>query len=61
VFRNNTVIYNNEFEPFHWNTHLFFFEKVNNIIIEGNNFGRDLDLNEDIRTELSEPNAVSVN
>ena len=61
VFRNNTVIYNNEFEPFHWNSHLFFFEKVNNIIIEGNNFGRDLDLNEDIRTELSEPNAVSVN
>ena len=61
VFRNNTVLYNDEFEPFHWNTHLFFFEKVNNIIIEGNNFGRDLDLNEDIRTELSEPNAVSVN
>ena len=60
VFRNNTVNYNDDFEPFHWNSHLFFFEKVNNVIIEGNDFGRELVVNEDIRTELSEANAVSV-
>lgn len=60
IFRNNTVKYNDEFEPFHWNTHLFFFEKVDNIIIEGNDFGRELILSEDIRTELSEPNVITV-
>ena len=60
VFRNNTVTYNDEFEPFHWNTHLFFFEKVDNVTIEGNDFGRELILSEDIRTELSEPNVVTV-
>jgi hypothetical protein len=60
IFRNNIVKYNDEFEPFHWNTHLFFFEKVANITIEGNDFGRELVLNEDIRTELSEPNVAIV-
>ena len=60
IFRNNTVKYNDDFEPFHWNSHLFFFEKVDNVIIEGNNFGRELVFSEDIRTELSEPNAVTV-
>lgn len=60
IFRNNTVKYNNDFEPFHWNSHLFFFEKVANVTIEGNNFERGLIPSEDIRTELSEPNAVTV-
>ena len=60
TFRNNTVTYNNEFEPFHWNTHLFFFEKVNNVIIEGNDFERELVVSEDVRIELSDPNAVTV-
>ncbi|HKM45541.1 MAG TPA: right-handed parallel beta-helix repeat-containing protein, partial [Dysgonamonadaceae bacterium] len=60
IFRNNTVKYNNDFEPFHWNSHLFFFEKVANVIIEGNNFERGLTPSEDIRTELSEPNTVIV-
>ena len=60
IFRNNTVTYNNEFEPFHWNNHLFFFEKVDNITIESNNFERELTPSDDIRTELSAPDAVTV-
>lgn len=60
VFRNNTVKYNDEFEPFHWNNHLFFFEKVDNITIEGNDFERGLDPTKDIRTELSDPNVITV-
>lgn len=60
VFRNNTVKYNDEFEPFHWNNHLFFFEKVDNITIEGNDFERGLDTTKDIRIELSDSNAVTV-
>jgi hypothetical protein len=60
IFRNNTVKYNNDFEPFHWNSHLFFFEKVANVTIEDNDFERGLIPSEDIRTELSEPNAVTV-
>ena len=60
IFRNNKVLYNDEFEPFHWNDHLFFFEKVDNIIIEGNNFERGLIPTEDIRTELSALDAVTV-
>ena len=60
IFRNNTVKYNNDFEPFHWNSHLFFFEKVANVTIEDNDFERGLIPSEDIITELSEPNAVTV-
>ena len=60
IFRNNTVKYNNDFEPFHWNNHLFFFEKVDNITIEGNDFGREFNPSEDIRTELSDSNAVAI-
>ena len=60
IFRNNTVTYNNEFEPFHWNNHLFFFEKVDNVTIESNNFERGLTPSDDIRTELSAPDAVTV-
>ena len=59
IFRNNTVMYNNEFEPFHWNKHLFFFEKVDNIIIEDNKFEREFTPTKDIRTELSESNSVT--
>lgn len=60
VFKNNTVIYNDEFEPFHWNDHFFLFEKVKNVQIEGNNFENGLNVNEDIQIELSEPNAVTI-
>ncbi len=60
IFRNNTVKYNKEFEPFHWNNHMFFFEKVDNITIEGNNFEKGLTPSEDIRIELSEPTSITV-
>lgn len=61
VFRNNIVKYNNEFEPFHWNEHLFFFERVNNVLIEHNQFGKEFDREEDIRIELSDINSVTIN
>lgn len=60
IFRNNTVKYNDEFEPFHWNKHMFFFEKVDNITIEGNDFERGFDPAINVRTELSVPGAVTV-
>ncbi len=62
MFKNNTIILNNDFEPFHWNKHPFLFEKVNNVIIENNNFdnGFDFDPEVDIMTKLSKENAVIV-
>ncbi|WP_430973247.1 alpha-1,3-galactosidase-related protein [Sunxiuqinia rutila] len=60
IFRNNTIQYNNEFEPFHWNTHPFFFEKVNNIEISNNQFGKEMNWNEAVRTELSAPGSVTI-
>ena len=58
IFRNNTVKYNTEFEPFHWNKYMFFFEKVKNIQLLNNQFEKGIDPEKDIRTELSEPNSV---
>ena len=58
IFRNNTVKYNAEFEPFHWNKYMFFFEKVKNIQLLNNQFEKGIDPEKDIRTELSEPNSV---
>lgn len=62
VFRNNTITHNTEFEPFHWNTHPFFFEKVANITIENNRFekGFNFDANKDVKTNLSSANAVQI-
>lgn len=60
VFKNNTIIHNNDFEPFHWNKHAFMFEKVDNITIENNNFDNDFDADKDIMIRLSQENAVSV-
>ena len=58
IFRNNTLKYNTEFEPFHWNKYMFFFEKVKNIQLLNNQFEKGIDPEKDIRTELSEPNSV---
>ncbi|SMO32451.1 Right handed beta helix region [Saccharicrinis carchari] len=58
IFRNNTIKYNSEFEPFHWNKHPFFFEKVDNITISNNHFEKEMDWSKAVRTELSEPNSV---
>ncbi len=60
VFKNNTITYNQEFEPFHWNKHLFLFERIKNVSIEKNNFGKGLNPDKDIKTELSPANAVQI-
>lgn len=52
VFRNNKIIQNTDFKPFHWNKHKFFFERVKNVYIENNSFERPL-TEEDIKINLS--------
>ena len=59
IFRNNKVTYNTKYEPFHWNTHLFFFEKVQNVTLESNHFGKDFDPRQDILINRSPEDAVS--
>lgn len=63
IFRNNTITHNTEFEPFHWNTSPFFFEKVANVTIENNNFADEFkfDKQTDIKTEQSAADAVTIN
>lgn len=58
IFRNNTVKYNKEFEPFHWNKYPFFFEKVDNILISNNHFEKEMDLSKAVQTEMSKANSV---
>ncbi|HHT21709.1 MAG TPA: alpha-1,3-galactosidase B [Bacteroidales bacterium] len=62
IFRNNKIKQNNEFKPFHWNKHPFFFEKVKNVSIENNTFGEgfEFDAESDVRVEQSPENAVTV-
>lgn len=60
IFKNNTVTYNTKFEPFHWNTHPFLFEKVKNVTIEKNRFGKDFNPQTDVSVSFSTPDAVTV-
>lgn len=60
IFRNNTIISNNDFEPFHWNKYPFLLEKVDNIVIENNTFDKGFDIEKDIMVKLSKDNAVTV-
>ena len=60
VFKNNSITYNKEFEPFHWNMHKFFFVKVNDISIEDNIFENGFDKEIDIRIELSDESSVTL-
>ena len=60
IFRNNTITYNNEFKPFHWNKNIFFFEKVNNVLVENNKFEKGLNKESDVLINLSEDNAVKI-
>ena len=60
VFRNNIITHNTEYEPFHWNKYPFFFEKVKNVVIEGNEFDKELDIVNDIKVTLSEEGDVKV-
>lgn len=58
TFRNNRVITNKAFEPFHWNTHRFFFERVNNVVISNNAFDFTFNPETDLRVENSPIDAV---
>ncbi|MDD2284266.1 MAG: alpha-1,3-galactosidase B, partial [Paludibacter sp.] len=60
VFRNNTITYNAEFEPFHWNKYSFFFEKVANVTIENNSFEKGLDAGKDILVNQSADDVIAV-
>ncbi len=60
VFRNNTITYNNEFKPFHWNKYLFSFDKVDHVLIENNKFGSGLDRTKDVLVNRSGNNAVNI-
>ncbi|MDD3468789.1 MAG: hypothetical protein PHE53_02275 [Thermoguttaceae bacterium] len=51
TFRNNTVRTNHDFPAFHWNTHAFLFERVQNIQIEHNQFDWNFNPKEDILTK----------
>ena len=49
VFRNNKVIQNEDFAPFHWNNRRFFFEKVVNVTIEDNDIEGGFDESRDVK------------
>ena len=61
MFKENKITYNNDFKPFHWNTHLFLFEKVDNVSIINNRFGKELDKETDIKVTLSSSEAIRLN
>ena len=49
VFRNNKIIQNKDYEPFHWNTHRFLFDRVINVTIENNDFDGGFDESSDVK------------
>ena len=49
VFRNNKVVKNNDYLPFHWNKHKFLLERVTNVTIENNEFEGGFDLEKDVK------------
>lgn len=59
IFTKNKVIRNNEFEPFHWNKHKFFFERVKNVTIENNSFEEPL-TDDDIKVNFSDRKEIRV-
>ncbi|CEN42717.1 Alpha-1,3-galactosidase B [Capnocytophaga canis] len=59
IFKNNTIKKNNDFEPFHWNRHMFLLDRVNNVKINENNF--DIPLSQsDVKINLSEGNSIEI-
>lgn len=51
IFRNNTIKQNNQYPPFHWNKHRFFFQRVINSDINNNQFDGGFDEKKDVRSE----------
>lgn len=60
IFRNNKVSKTTDFKPFHWNKHLFFFERVKNVQLLGNQFENQLIPESDIRLELTDKESVVI-
>lgn len=49
VFRNNKVVQNEDYAPFHWNNRRFFFEKVVNVTFENNDIAGGFDEIRDVK------------
>ncbi len=49
VFRDNKVIQNSDYEPYHWNRHRFLFDRVVNVTIENNDFSTGFSADEDVK------------
>lgn len=60
VFKNNVIKKNTDFKPFHWNQSIFFFERVQNIVIEKNTFPKGTDLSKELKVNLSAEDAVTL-
>lgn len=60
VFKDNKILHNEEFKPFHWNNHKFFFEHVNHIQIKNNQFEEGFSPEEDLKIDWSPDEAVQV-
>lgn len=51
IFKNNIVRRNSDYPPFHWNTHLFYFQRVKNALLENNNIEGGFDKEKDVLDE----------
>ncbi|MDO4557521.1 MAG: alpha-1,3-galactosidase B [Planctomycetia bacterium] len=51
TFQRNTIRTNSDFPAFHWNQSPFFFERVVNVNIDGNDFDTPFDPDTDVRSE----------
>ncbi|MDO4782766.1 MAG: alpha-1,3-galactosidase B [Capnocytophaga felis] len=58
IFKNNKVVKNSDFNPFHWNKHKFFFEHVKNITIKDNSFEKPL-TEDDIKMNFSNKDDIN--
>lgn len=57
IFRNNKIVKNTDFQPFHWNKFPFFFERVKNVKLIDNQFEKPLE-KEQIRLNLTDESEV---
>lgn len=51
IFKNNIVHRNSNYLPFHWNTHMFYFQRVKKALIEGNDIEGGFDEGKDVLNE----------
>lgn len=58
IFKNNKIVHNTDYPPFHWNDYPFFFEKVKNIRIFDNHFDQGFQPEKDVLVKESEKDAV---